>query len=76
MPDIVLEQAIYSGQSPDCLQLMARSPGFVDDWLPEAERLCAAFGVRPPGIACPQALFAQPFGAGQPDIFAPEDFQH
>ncbi|HEV3444811.1 MAG TPA: hypothetical protein VG099_09220 [Gemmataceae bacterium] len=65
MPDIVLEQAIYSGLSPDCLQLMARSPGFVDDWLPEAERLGAAFGVRPPGIACPQALFAQPFGRRQ-----------
>src|SRR5262249_62319606 len=37
-------------------------PGFLEEWLPEAERLCTGFGDRPAGIACPSAVFAQPFG--------------
>ena len=42
--------------------MRARSPGFRDDWLAEAERLCDAFGERPAVAACPACAFAQPFG--------------
>jgi hypothetical protein len=58
---ILIEQAICR-TGRDGFHLLARSTGFVDDWLPTAERLCAAFGERPVGVACPACLFAQPFG--------------
>jgi hypothetical protein len=61
MPDITIEQAIYSNQGSSSYQLRARSPGFLDEWLGEAERLCVEFGERPAGVACPECLFAQPF---------------
>ncbi len=62
MDDGAIEQAIYGVRDaggPDCL---ARSPGFLDDWRPAAERLCLNFGDRPAGVACPACVFAQPFG--------------
>jgi hypothetical protein len=62
---IVIEQAIYLIQGNDDPRLLARSPGFPDDWLPLAEPLCSGFGKRPAGIACPACLFAQPFGKRQ-----------
>src|SRR5438552_2306325 len=62
MPDISLEQAVYVSRAGSDASLLARSPGFLDEWLPLAERLCAAFGERPPGLACPACVFAQPFG--------------
>ena len=34
--------------------------GFADAWLPEAEVICRGFGERPPGVACPLAIFARP----------------
>ncbi|MGH7221731.1 MAG: hypothetical protein ACRELF_00720, partial [Gemmataceae bacterium] len=43
-------------------RFLARSPGFRDDWLAEAERLCTGFGERPTGVACPGCVFARPFG--------------
>jgi hypothetical protein len=60
MDDITLEQAIYG--SLGGYRFLARSPGFLEEWLPEAERLCTGFGNRPAGVACPSAVFAQPFG--------------
>jgi hypothetical protein len=60
MPDIPIEQAVYEWAG-DC-RLLARSPGFLDEWLPHAERLCRGFGARPEGVACPGAVFAQPLG--------------
>jgi hypothetical protein len=39
-----------------------RSADFEADWLANAERLCRGIGSRPPGVACPLAIFAQPFG--------------
>jgi hypothetical protein len=42
--------------------LLARSPGFLDEWQGETERLCAGFGERPAGVACPGCVFARPFG--------------
>jgi len=56
----VIEQAICVAQGGD-YSFPARSPGFRDDWLPAAERLCARFGERPAGVACPACVFAQPF---------------
>src|SRR5262249_11861987 len=35
---------------------------FLDDWLPEAQRLCTGFGERPRGVSCPACVFAQAFG--------------
>jgi hypothetical protein len=63
MASILIEQAIYGTQGADGYHFLARSPGFRDDWLPEAERLCTGFGERPAGVACPAAVFAQPFGS-------------
>jgi hypothetical protein len=60
MPEIVVEQALYSKGPGD--RLLARSPGFRDDWLPEVERLCRGFGERPVGVNCPACIFAQPLG--------------
>jgi hypothetical protein len=60
MDDITLEQAIYG--SLGGYRFLARSPGFLDEWLPEAERLCTGFGDRPAGVPCPSTVFTQPFG--------------
>ena len=54
MPDILIEQALYGSQDAGGYRFLARSPGFLDDWLPEAERLCTGFGERPAGVACPR----------------------
>jgi hypothetical protein len=64
MTDIPLEHALYGSQGPGGYHFLARSPGFLDDWLPEAERLCMAFGDRPAGVHCPGCVFAKPLGQG------------
>ena len=61
MPEIQIEQAIWVSASRG-FRLLGRSPGFPDDWLAEAEELCAAFGDRLSGVSCPACVFAQPFG--------------
>ena len=60
MPDITIEQARYASQGTDDCHLAARSPGFLDAWLTEAERLCKGFGERPADLACPAAVFVKP----------------
>ena len=62
MAEIIVEQAIYHESGEAGSRLVARSPGFLDEWLPEAVRLCDAFGDRPVGVACPACVFVQPFG--------------
>ncbi len=57
-----IEQAIYGGQDAGGYRFLARSAGFREDWLAEAERLCTGFGERPAGVACPWCIFARPFG--------------
>ncbi|HEV3256938.1 MAG TPA: hypothetical protein VG013_08680 [Gemmataceae bacterium] len=64
MPDIVIEQAIFGSQAPVGYRFLASSPGFLEQWLPWAQRLCAGFGERPAGVACPECVLAQPFGRG------------
>src|SRR5262249_35439991 len=60
MPEIQIEQAIWVSASRG-FRLQGRSAGFPDEWLADAEELCAAFGDRLPGVECPLAVFAQPF---------------
>jgi hypothetical protein len=61
MDDIQIEQALWIG-SNGRFRLLGRSTGFLDEWLADAEELCAAFGERPAGVDCPSCVFAQPFG--------------
>src|SRR6266851_3263185 len=62
MTSIPIEQAIYGAFDGGGYRFVARSPGFREEWLAEAERLCTGFGERPAGVACPSAVFAQPLG--------------
>jgi len=62
MRHISIEQAIVRGPDGEGCRILARSPGFVDDWLADTEKLCRGFGERPAGVACPACVFAQPFG--------------
>ncbi|MHB1424134.1 MAG: GAP1-N2 domain-containing protein [Gemmataceae bacterium] len=62
MNPFTIEQAIYGGQAAGGYHFLARSPGFREEWLAEAEGLCTGFGERPAGIACPGCVFARPFG--------------
>ena len=57
-----IEQAIYGNPGAGGFRFLASSGGFLDEWRPEAERLCQGFGDRPAGVGCPLALFAKPFG--------------
>ena len=57
------EQAIYGGHDIGGYRFLARSPGFSDSWLADAERLCTGFGERPAGVACPLAVFALPLNS-------------
>jgi hypothetical protein len=61
MPEIQIEQAIWISASRG-FRLMGRSSGFPDEWLADAEELCAAFGDRLAGVDCPGCVFAQSFG--------------
>jgi hypothetical protein len=60
MPPITLEQALFHRPDREAPRLVARSPGFDDDWLPDAERLVLGFGPRRGGRHCPLAVFAKP----------------
>jgi hypothetical protein len=57
-----IEQALLHRHANEVPQLRARSPGWRDDWLEELVQIVTGFGERPPGIACPAAIFAQPLG--------------
>jgi hypothetical protein len=62
MADVIIEQAFYGSRGSGGYRFLARSPGFDDAWLAEAERLCTGFGDRPTGVACPACVFAGPLG--------------
>jgi hypothetical protein len=72
----MIEQAIYGDQDVGGYRFLARSPGFRDDWLPEAEHLCTGFGERPAGVACPGCVFARPFGRRHVAIVRAADQGH
>ena len=58
MPDPAIEQALATA-GPAGVAVTARSPGFLDEWQPEAERLCLGFGAPVEPFSQP-AVFAQP----------------
>lgn len=63
MAEIVIEQALFRREhefASGAPELMARSPGFADEWRADAERLILGFGQRSGGITCPLAIFAKP----------------
>jgi len=62
MQTFSIEHALYGSQPGGGYRFLATSPGFLDDWLPLAERLCMGFGERPPGVVCPACVFAQQLG--------------
>jgi hypothetical protein len=62
MSNLFIEQAIYSSEDANGYRFLAKSPGFLDEWLPRAQRLCTAFGEPPAGVAALTCLFVQPFG--------------
>ena len=62
MPNLTIEQALYGGHDTGGYRFLARSPEFLEEWLPEAQRLCTGFGEPLPGMGLSTAVFAQPFG--------------
>jgi hypothetical protein len=61
---MLIEQALYGSRDAAGYRFLARSPGFRDEWLPQAQRLCTDFGERPANVSCTDGLFVQPFIAG------------
>src|SRR5688572_25279078 len=57
MLDFSIAQALLDGTT-----LRTKSANFLDEWLPEAERIVTAYGTPPSGVNCPEALFALSFG--------------
>src|SRR5207249_371584 len=60
----MIEQAIVAGEGSSGNSLLARSAGFREEWVPEAQRLCTGFGQRPAETPCPSAVFARPLEPG------------
>jgi hypothetical protein len=55
-----IEQAVCDRSPSGQCTWLGRSSGFGDQWSAAAELLAAEFGDRPPGVACPEAVFARP----------------
>lgn len=68
-PDLRIHQAVLLSDHRS-VRVLARSTEFD---VPEAERIVVLFGPRPPGIACPVAHFACPFGRHQVAVVRVED---
>lgn len=64
MLEIIIEQAQFRRMDNGPPALVAHSPGFDGAWQAALEHLIIGFGVRPRGLACPLAVFAQRLGAG------------
>ena len=62
MAEITIEQALYRREGLETPRLLARSPGFREEWTADAEWLVLGFGDPPPGAACPAAVYAHPLG--------------
>jgi hypothetical protein len=63
MASVTIEQALFHHRDHQAPTVEARSTGFRDEWLAEAERIVLGFGTRPGGVACPLAVFALPLTA-------------
>ncbi len=63
MPDLTIEQALAEAMPAD-IGVVARSPGFAEEWDAEFLRLCAAFGRPPAGEYLATCVFARPLARG------------
>jgi len=68
-PDLRIQQAIVLADARG-VKVAARTDDFAT---PEAERIAVLFGRRPPGVVCPLAHFACPFGKQQVAVVRLED---
>jgi hypothetical protein len=68
-PDLRIAQAIVLADARGA-RVVASSPDFD---APEAERVAVLFGRRPPGVVCPLAHFACPFGRSHIAVVRVED---
>jgi len=68
-PDLRIQQAVVFADARG-VKVVARSEDFDT---PEAERIAVLFGGRPPGVACPLAHFACPFGTKHVAVVRVED---
>lgn len=68
-PDLRIQQAVAFGDTRG-VRVVASTDQFDS---PEAERIATLFGSRPPGIACPAAQFACPFGKKHVAVVQVED---
>ena len=50
MADILLEQSVLGGPGPGAYQLLARSQGFLEDWLPLGQQSVPASGNVQPAV--------------------------
>lgn len=62
MADVVLEQVVFHRDHEQAPRLLGRSRGLGDDSIELLTEIVVGFGDRPPGVACPHAVFAQPLG--------------
>ncbi len=73
MTTVPVQQALIHRGDDDAPRLVARSAGFGDDWVHEAERIAAGFGARAAGMACPATVFALPLTGRQVTIVRAAD---
>lgn len=73
MEHVVLQQIRLRRDHDESAKLIARSPGVDDQLVEKVAEIAAAFGDRPPGVACPGAIFAQPVGERKVAIVAVRD---
>jgi hypothetical protein len=57
-----IEQGVCDRSPSGSCTWIGRSPGFADELANAVEKLAVEFGGRPPGLACPEAVFARPIG--------------
>jgi hypothetical protein len=69
IPDRRIQQAIVLADARS-VRVVAASDEFDE---PQAERIAVLFGSRPPGVACPLAHFACPFGTHHVAVVRVED---
>ena len=61
MPELIIEQALVAPAAAGW-EIVARSPGWRDEWLAEVQRMCSGFGAAPAGAHLTGCVLAQPLG--------------
>jgi hypothetical protein len=65
MTKIPVEHALFNRRDDEVATLEARSPGFLDAWRGEAERIVVGFGPRSGAFPAAGVVFALPLTSGQ-----------